>query len=225
MINQAVYQSGRFSEFIVSLLSAIGSHNNVVPVWLYMYMHTRVRRIEARVGKLLDKLRAGTYRAPKPRTPNPDAPTGDAPAKQPAKRDPRAWVFPNIASTVPADARMPRGFGWMNMLLRHPARVNMYSGPHSAGYLTDLLHQDQEIRDYAKSCPALARALRPLCHMLGIRQALLPDYLKLPKRVRKPRPPKPKREKPKKFKIYKYWMRSGPIFAERQRRFGKKTRT
>jgi len=212
MINQAVYQSGRFSDFIVSLLSAIGFHNKVVPGWLCLYMHIRVRRIEARVGKLLEKLRAGTYRAPKPRPPKPDAASegqSDAPRKEPAKRDPRAWVPVNIATIVPADARMPRRFGWMASL--------------GAGQLTDILHNDREIQDYAKSCPALARALRPLCHMLGIKSDQVPDYLKLPPCPRKPRPPKPKREKAKKFVIYKYWMRTGPVFGERLKRFNKKT--
>ena len=209
MINQPVYQSGRFSDLIASLLSAIGFHNKVVPGWLCLYMHTRIRRIEARVGKLLEKLRAGTYRAPKPRTPKPDAPR-DAPRKEPAKRDPRAWVPANIATLIPADARMPRRFGWMAAL--------------GAGQLIDILHHDREIQDYATSCPALARALRPLCHMLGIKQDQVPDYLKLPPRPRKPRPRKPKREKQKKFVIYKYWMRTGPMFAERQRRFGKFTK-
>ena len=175
-------------------------------------MHIRVRRIEARVGKLLEKLRAGTYRAPKPRPPKPDAASegqSDAPRKEPAKRDPRAWVPVNIATIVPADARMPRRFGWMASL--------------GAGQLTDILHNDREIQDYAKSCPALARALRPLCHMLGIKSDQVPDYLKLPPCPRKPRPPKPKREKAKKFVIYKYWMRTGPVFGERLKRFNKKT--
>ena len=59
--------------------------------------------------------------------------------------------------------------------------------------------------------------------MLGIP---VPELIRLPERPRKPRPPKapkPPREKPKKFKIHKYWMRTGPTFGERLRRFAKKT--
>jgi hypothetical protein len=70
----------------------------------------------------------------------------------------------------------------INRLLQDHARpgADMYTGPMSVGFLIDILHHDQEIQEFAKSCPALARALRSLCHMLGIRQGLVPDYLKLP---------------------------------------------
>ena len=53
------------------------------------------------------------------------------------------------------------------------------------------LLQDPELAVFCNTCPALARQLRPLCHMLGIQ---LPDYLKLPPRPRPegaaPRPPR-----------------------------------
>jgi len=103
MLNKVDFPSGSFPDFIAGLLKAIGCHNNVVTEWLRLYMHTRVRRIEARINKLLEKLRAGTYRAPTPRTRNPDAPRKECP-----KPDPRAWVPKNIATIIPADARMPR---------------------------------------------------------------------------------------------------------------------
>ena len=213
--------TGRFPDFIAGLLTAIGCHNRVVAGWLCLYMHSRIRRIEARITKLLEKLRAGTYRAPNPRAPNPDA--GAKP--EPAKRDPRAWVPANIASVVPADARKPRGFAWMLRLLQDPAHpgAHRYTGPMSAGFLIDILHGDPEIQHFAKTCPALARALRPLCHMLGIMPKYVPNYLKLPPRVRKPRPPKPPRQKREKIVLRPYAMRPGPMFGERLRRFGKKT--
>ena len=102
MISQPVYQSGRFSDFIASLLSAIGFHNKVVPGWLCLYMHTRIRRIEARVGKLLEKLRAGTYRAPKPRPPGPAPPM--TPPRTPP-RTPRARSRPS-ATRAPGCPRI-----------------------------------------------------------------------------------------------------------------------
>jgi hypothetical protein len=58
--------------------------------------------------------------------------------------------------------------------------------------------------------------------MLGIP---VPELIRLPERPRQPRPPKPPkppREKAEKFVPYKYWMRTGPIFGERLRRFGRK---
>src|SRR5271168_4932757 len=139
MINKVVFPSGCFPDFIKGLLSAIGCHAKVVPGWLCLYMHTRVRRIEARVTKLLEKLRAGTYRAPKPRAPrSPDAPRPNVVDKPTPKRDPRAWVPYNIASVIPADARMPAGFAWMLRLLRDPAHPydHIYTGGRSADYLS-----------------------------------------------------------------------------------------
>jgi hypothetical protein len=141
-----------------------------------------LRRIETRVKKLLEQLRAGTYRAPRKR------------------------------------ARNPGGFAWMDRLL--PYNGTLHWCPHSAGFLNMILQQDPEIQEFAKTCPALARQLRPLCHMLGVTQ---PDYLKLPPRARKPRPRKPKREKREKFAPYKYAMRTGTTFGGRLRRFAKKT--
>jgi hypothetical protein len=69
----------------------------------------------------------------------------------------------------------------------------------------------------------LARHLRALCHMRGLKRDHVPEYLRLPPHPRKPRPPKPQREKPEKLVPYKYWMRTGPIFGERLRRFAKKS--
>jgi hypothetical protein len=64
--------------------------------------------------------------------------------------------------------------------------------------------------------------------MLGIP---VPDLIRAPERPRQPRqprppkPPKPERENAEKFVPYKYWMRTGPIFGERLRRFAKKARS
>jgi len=133
-----------------------------------------VRRYRDRVNPLLEKLRAGTYRAPRKRRPG-------SRKKETTKRDPGTWVPQAIAHLVPADACRPTGFAWMNRLLQDHARpgAHMYTGPMSAGFLIDILHQDQEIQEFAKTCPESACALCPLCQMLGIRQGLVPDDLKL----------------------------------------------
>ena len=96
------------------------------------------------------------------------------------------------------------------------------AGRYHGGQFEHLL-TDPELIAAIQAAPELARPLRGLCHMLGIP---VPDLIRLPERPRAPRPPKPPkppREKPKKFKIYKYWMRTGPIFGDRLRRFSKKT--
>jgi hypothetical protein len=122
---------------------------------------------------------------------------------------------------MPADARLPTKFAWLHHLLHDNAR--RYTGPAAGGLLRDLLQADPEIAEFAKTCPALARHLHALCHMLGLKPPHMPDYIKLPPRPRKPRSPKPQREKPEKLAIYKYWRRPRLLPADRLRRFAKKS--
>src|SRR5664280_1073802 len=166
---------GRFPEFIKGLISAIGYHNDVVPGWLCMIMQVRVHRIGARVAKLFEKLRAGTYRAPPLRT---ERPRAHVPGTAPR---PRHDVPPTLVLSVPAGSRLPRRFGWMNYLMRRNDRP--YTVGASTGFLSMLL-QNTDLQAACSTCPALGRELRPLCHMLGLK---LPDYLKLPPRAHKPR--------------------------------------
>ena len=119
---------------------------------------------------------------------------------------------PSQIATTPPE-RLPHRRGWLTQAM---------AGRYGSSQFEHLL-KDPELIAAIQAAPALARPLRGLCHMLGIP---VPELIRLPERPRKPRPPKapkPPREKPKKFKIYKYWMRTGPIFGERLRRFGKKS--
>ena len=147
----------------------------MVPGWLCFFIQVRVQRLGNRIAALLGKLRAGTYRAPRPRV--------RAPETKPRDRN---LIAPSIASALPAGIRLPTRFAWMRRMLPHRDRPYTVGG--SAVFLEFLLDQDTELQGYARTCPALARQLRPLCHMLGVR---LPDYLKLPPRDRtKPRQPR-----------------------------------
>ena len=173
--------SGRFPDFIQGVYEAIGLHLRLVPAWLCMYMSVRVDRVRKRLLNLLVQLRAGTNRAPRPRARKPAA----------APRPPNSWVPALVVPYLPEGAKPPSGFGWMNRLLHDNSRS--YSGPASAGFLHAILTQDPEIQAFARACPALARQLRGLCHMLGVKP---PEYLKRPARERTPRDVAPPSQAP-----------------------------
>ena len=196
----------RFAWIMDALFWAMTEKHALVPDWFLHLATRRIRRFGDRVSRVLAALAAGTYRAPRPRTPRPET----APKRE------RRHFPAHLAQIMPADARLPTKFAWLHHLLHDNAR--RYAGPAAGGMLRDLLQADPQIAEFAKTCPALARHLRALCHMRGLKPPHLPEYIKLP-----PRPPKPQREKPEKPVTYKYWMRPGPIFGERLRRFAKKS--
>jgi len=209
MSTEPTTSSIRYQEFFAFLISAIRTQYQLVPDWLLSLLFLRVERIRNRMLPLLEQLRAGTYRAPKPRAPRPET-TAPAPKRE------RRHFPAHLPFMMPADARLPTRFAWLHHLLHD--NLHRRSGPAAAGLLHDILQTDPDLEAYARACPALARHLRALCHMLGLKPLHMPEYIKLP-----PRTPKPQREKPEKFVPYKYWMRAGPIFGERLRRFAKKT--
>jgi len=201
----------RFAWIMDALFWAMWEQHGLVPDWLIQKAQRRIRRFGNLVSRVLAALEAGTYRAPKPRGPSksPRQPA-EAPTETPAEATPPAATSPAPATSPD---RLPRRRGWLA-----EAMARTYGGSQFQHLLTD-----PELIAAIQAAPELARPLRGLCHMLGIP---VPELIRLPERPRKPRPPKapkPPREKPKKFKIYKYWMRTGPIFGERLRRFGKKS--
>lgn len=83
---------------------------------------------------------------------------------------------------------LPRNFGWLRRIL---------PGTAAAASQLNALLADPEMTALIAAHPTTGRALRPLCHLLGIRR---PQALHLPKRAAPaapdPRPaPKPKRAK------------------------------
>ena len=131
-----------------------------LPLW------GRVSRIRQHLARLLAHLAAG--RLPRPHTSRPE--TARAPARE---RDP--------LDTVPPP-RLPRAHLLLVKLL----------GYRAAGFGAQIQHLlDQPAMAAALAAsPGAARALRPLCHILGV---TLPPILRLPPR---PRPVKPARPKP-----------------------------
>ena len=94
----------------------------------------------------------------------------DGPRRPPRARHPATASRP--APSRPAPARphpLPRRFGWLGSLIP--------GGGAAAGQLRHLLN-DPEIAALAAASPAAGRALRPLCHILGLRP---PPALRRPK--------------------------------------------
>ena len=152
------------------------------PIWSLLWF--RLHRLANRLTRLHDRWQAGTL--PKPRV-RPASATPRTTPRQPPARIP---TFPMPGTPlVDPPARLPRGHGWVLKRLPHCAE--------QSGRLHDLL-QRAETRRFVEDAPQAARLLRPLCRALGVDQ---PDWLRLPKRPRRPRPPKPRAEKPRRWKL------------------------
>jgi hypothetical protein len=191
----------RFAWIMDALFCAMRERYMRLPDWFIQKAQRRIRRFGNQITRIVAQLQAGTYRAPRPRSPRKTA------APPPAA----APDAPVPAETPPATPpeRLPRRRGWLAQ-----AMARTYGG----GQLEHLLN-DPDLIAAIQAAPALARPLRGLCHMLGIP---VPDLIRPTERPRKPRSPKPKREKAEKFVPYKYWRRTGPMFGERLRGFGRK---
>ncbi len=80
--------------------------------------------------------------------------------------------------------RLPAGRMWLTKILQPVAwQVLQWSSA-----ITQLL-DDPEVKALVAAAPQTGRLLRPLCLLF---EMPVPDYLRLPKRVRKPRAPKPR---------------------------------
>lgn len=96
----------------------------------------------------------------------------------------RATNAPRAARPVPA-LRLPRSFGWLLPML-----------PEAAGALgqLELLFRDPEMIALMQAAPIpMARALRPLCRMLGLHP---PPVIAPPARSRRPRAARPAPPRP-----------------------------
>jgi hypothetical protein len=133
------------------------------PQELVTLTYNRIRRLERRFNALVAQWRAGTLRAVVSRqrsvvsekiTPHPGPPPQGG-------REKKAWPY-------------PRGVAWIVRLLA-PS-----TGQACVGTLC-LAWEDPEMAEFFAAAPQLGKILRPLAHMIG---APLPEWLKLPKRVR-----------------------------------------
>ncbi|WP_051657646.1 hypothetical protein, partial [Acidiphilium angustum] len=140
--------------------------------------------INARIALLFRRFTTLATAAPRPirlRKPNPNPKPAAAKPAKPPPNWPAAY-FPGPPPTL------PRSFGWVRRVVPH-CNTNSYIS--QIEHLLTLAETTELIATH----PATARALRPLCHMLGIR---LPDYLKRPRKhpsATKPRPKRPRKPK------------------------------
>ena len=134
----------------------------------------RIRRLERRFNALVAMWRDGTLPAAKVQkedTPHP----AFGPLHGP---NPQGERETNGGSGVATRAAwpFPRGWGWV---VRQLVPV---TGPQCVGTLC-LVWEEPEMAQFFAAAPQVGRILRPLAHMIG---APLPEFLKLPKRVRRP---------------------------------------
>ncbi|MCW8307394.1 hypothetical protein AruPA_10135 [Acidiphilium sp. PA] len=160
----------RFAAFMVYLCDTLiaEAFESRLPGALRHLLWVRLTRLAARFARWF------ANPPPHPATQPP------APSRNPAP--PRAKPAP----AVPVDYVLPRGFFW----LRHILPVRFHRITCAQAELIHLLEDPAMIQLISEN-PSLGRALRPLCHMLGVSR---PPHLA-------PRPPavarRPHRKRPK----------------------------
>ena len=143
--------------------------------------------LNRRLIRLMDRLRTLIVRGPLP--PRPPRATPRNPPANPPK--------PDTTEFYP-----PTNFGWLAF---------MFPGSDISAKRSHLLIllDEPETQSLITSHPMLARSLRPLCHMLGIKP---PACLKLPRRPRIKRAPSPTPPPPKPPKTpRRIWRPAPPV--------------
>ena len=147
----------------------------------------RVKRFERRFSALYAQWKAGTLPAPRPSPARVgegenarargDTATGGLRPPYGGAFDPMACDAASVdrARTRPMSV-LPRAFAWLHTLLP-------VSAPPIAGGVESLLLNYPEMRAFVAACPQVARMLRPICQMVGVKP---PEYLALPTRKREP---------------------------------------
>jgi hypothetical protein len=116
----------------------------------------------------------------------------------PRARSPRVKpvAAPRAEGVAPQVLRLPTGQMWLTKILQ-PVAQPILQWSSAVNNLLD----DAESKALVAAVPQAGRLLRPLCRLFGTE---VPEYLRLPKRVRKPRaprapkasrPPKPRKER------------------------------
>ncbi|MHB1302686.1 MAG: hypothetical protein ACYCZB_04335 [Acidiphilium sp.] len=157
----------RFARCIRDLRDVIAAQGLAIrlPSPLILLVWARIRRLAFRFAQ-------SVANPPRPRKPRP------ANAKPRSPREP-------VAAGEPC---LPTGYAWLRRLIPD-YRINF-----CVGAIRELL-DDPEMAALIAATPTAGRALRPLCHLLGIP---LPPNLRLPPRpkpekpTRKPRPARPR---------------------------------
>ena len=150
----------RFARCIRDLRDVIAAQGLAIrlPSPLILLVWARIRRLAFRFAQ-------SVANPPRPRKP------------RPANAKPRSPSEP----IAPGEPHLPTGYAWLRRLIPDH-RINF-----CVGAIRDIL-ENPEMAALIVATPTAGRALRPLCHILGIP---LPPNLRLPPR---PKPEKPARE-------------------------------
>jgi len=140
-------------------------------------LHWRLRRLGNRFASLVARVQAGTLGPPRVRV-RPASAGAEA-----AEGTPHPGPLPQgEREKARAADPFPRTFAWLyRLLLAH--------SPPFTGRLEHLVWNEPAMAELYRAAPQAGRILRPFCHMLGVK---LPDYLKLPQRVRRKKATSPR---------------------------------
>jgi hypothetical protein len=145
----------RLASIVAGLLNVVGKHSRSGLLWVIGgLVGQRIMKARNRIVDLIARLEAGKLRqcsaGKEPATPRRAM---DAAARQRLVELGEIW------------GKIPRKWGWLVGLV----------GWEAAGYASQLSHwlQDPQVQKHLAATPRMARALRPICRMLGIDRALL----------------------------------------------------
>jgi hypothetical protein len=143
-----------------------GPPHRLIPLPLVMRMQDWLKDRRLRIEALLDRIRDGKLRKPRPY-----APLAVKDGLTPAPRKP-----------TPPEERLPRGFAWMHNMANEIR--------HRAGLLPEWL-EEPEVKAAVLASPQMVRLVSPLLNAVAIAK---PDWFpELPKRPRKSRAGEAKR--------------------------------
>jgi hypothetical protein len=137
-----------------------GPPHRLIPLKLVMRMQDWLKDRRLRIEALLDRIRDGKMRPPRPYAPR-VIPQGAVPA---------------VRRMPPPEERLPRGFAWMHNLANEIR--------HRAGLLPEWL-EEPEVKAAVLASPQMVRLVSPLLNAVAIGK---PDWFPvLPKRPRRSR--------------------------------------
>jgi hypothetical protein len=143
-----------------------GPPHRLIPLKLVMRMQDWLKGRRLRIEALLDRIRDGKMRPPRPYAPR-VVPQGAAPV---------------VRRMPPPEDRLPRGFAWMHNMANEIR--------HRAGLLPEWL-EEPEVKAAVLASPQMARLVSPLLNAVAIRK---PDWFpELPNRPQKSRAGEAKR--------------------------------
>jgi hypothetical protein len=157
----------RLACIVAGLLNVVGKHARGGLLWVIGgLVGSRIMKARNRVLTLIHHLEAGTLRQHLGRK---------EPATKPPPKPMNEETCKRLAEAAKIWGKIPRKWGWLVGLV----------GWEAAGYAGQLSHwlQDPEMQKHLAATPRMAKALRPICKMLGIDPTLLGEPPAEPKKL------------------------------------------